>query len=95
MELAKFAIWKFMTVDGVMKYVHSGDVKRSWYLREGNHGSITYDLASEQVTIDIFGVPKTTCTFSELVSTLTRLGLYEERPKSERHQSSYPISHNT
>lgn len=100
MELAYFAIWKFRYIEGILRGMRPFDVTTTKYVDSVTKevSWIRYDMAKETATIErtevkhsmFFGetvtsTQKIDCKFSDLVSTLKDLGMYQELPPGEHH----------
>ena len=90
MDMTTFALWKFKNIEGVMKYVRSGDVTTTHYENGNAKGTIKYDLETKIATVSIKSYVKE-YPFDRLVAGLKALGLYAERTEN-RHSSSYPAT---
>lgn len=91
MNIETFALWKFKEFEGRLKGFHSSDVFVTKIEMGLDCYTLTYDIKTNRAKITNIFDPEnpTECSFDELSETLKRLGLYEERPESERHSSSF------
>lgn len=82
MDLSSFALWKFKTVEGILRNVRSGDVTTTHYDDGRVKATIKYDLNTHEATIafdDAFKLP-VTCSFSKLADMLKSLNMYVLSP---------------
>ncbi len=92
MDQVQFALWRFRSVEGVMKYVVSVNLSECTLNVKGTKIKLTYDPKQEQVIISYIDDPyrlPITVSFNDFVKTMTELGFYELRPDTERHACSW------
>lgn len=91
MNIETFALWKFKEFEGRLKWFHASDVFVSKIEKGLECYTLTYDVKTNTAKIANVFDPEnpTVCTFAELADTLKKMGLYEERPETERHSSSF------
>lgn len=92
MEISSFAIWKFRYIEGFLQGFHAFDLETSKYVDPFTFATtwIRYNFKAETAEIERPDGTKVSVKFSELVQKLKDLGMYVERPASERHHLAGP-----
>jgi len=97
MNIETFALWKFKEFEGKLKGFHSSDVFVTKIEKGLDCYTLNYDIKTSRAKITNVFDPENPneCSFAELAETLKKMGLYEERPETERHSSSFVPLHVT
>lgn len=92
MELSLFAIWKFRNIEGFLQGFRAFDVETSKYTDPFSLevSWIRYNFKEETASIERLAMPTMVVKFSGLVQKLKELGMYVERPETERHHLAGP-----
>lgn len=85
MTVDNFALWKFKTIEGILKNVSSFDFTSTAITKGFETYKIHYDLATCTCMIEdsiALEDKHITCSFKDLPAKLQEMGLYERRPES-------------
>ena len=87
MDVTSFAIWKFRTIEGLLRNMHASDMDSTKYVVPGTGETtwIRYDMKNDTAKIVKPDLESVTCTFGELPNMLRTLGMYDELPEDCRH----------
>ena len=91
MNIDVFALWKFKTIEGILKNFYSYDFLVTKYDDGKQKFFIHYDIKAEKATIksdSIFFMEKS-CTFTELPGVLKEMGVYVQDDPKNCHSSAF------
>lgn len=91
MTVDNFALWKFKTIEGILKNCHPADFLTTVFTKGFETYTVRYDLRTNTCVIEDpikLDDQHTQCSFKDLPKKLAEMGLYEKKNPEECHSNA-------